>query len=57
MAKIILEPGEQFEHFHSEKSLSELLSGDALIKFGDSEEMMVVGRIVHIPEKDFAYNN
>jgi mannose-6-phosphate isomerase-like protein (cupin superfamily) len=35
MAKIILEPNETFEHFHSELSSTELLSGSANYRTDD----------------------
>lgn len=37
MAKIILEPNESFEHFHSEESTTTLLEGSAHYKAGDVE--------------------
>lgn len=37
MAKIILEPNEVFEHFHSEPSTTTLLSGRAHYRMGDTE--------------------
>ncbi len=38
MAKIILEPNEVFEHFHSEASTTTLLSGRAHYRMGDIEK-------------------
>lgn len=38
MAKIILEPNETFEHFHSEESSTTLLSGSAHYRMGDVEQ-------------------
>ena len=40
MAKIILEPNESFEHFHSEDSTTVLLEGEAHYKMGDIEHML-----------------
>lgn len=37
MAKIILEPNETFEHFHSEPSTTTLLEGSAHYRAGDIE--------------------
>lgn len=37
MAKIILEPNETFEHFHSEESTTTLLEGSARYRAGDIE--------------------
>lgn len=37
MAKIILEPNESFEHFHSEKSSTILLDGSAFYRSGNVE--------------------
>lgn len=37
MAKIILEPNESFEHFHSEDSSSVLLEGSADYRMGSIE--------------------
>lgn len=40
MAKIILEPNEVFEHFHSEASTTTLLEGNATYKSGDFEKQL-----------------
>lgn len=40
MAKIILEPNESFEHFHSEASTTVLLAGKAHYKMGNIEQML-----------------
>lgn len=41
MAKIILEPNETFEHFHSEDSSTILLEGSAHYRMGDIEYALV----------------
>ncbi len=38
MAKIILEPNEVFEHYHSEPSTTVLLSGRAHYRMGDIDK-------------------
>lgn len=40
MAKIILEPNEVFEHFHSEESITTLLEGKATYRSGDLEQQL-----------------
>lgn len=40
MAKIILEPNEAFEHFHSEESTTTLLEGKATYRSGDFEQQL-----------------
>lgn len=52
MAKITLLPGEEFEHFHSEKSITILTAGKASIKLGnEKEKQMKIGISIEIPEK------
>jgi len=42
MAKIILEPNESFEHFHSENSSTILLSGSAYYRAGNLEHALEI---------------
>lgn len=49
MAKIILEPGEQFEHFHSEPSKTILLKGEAKINFRNVEMPLIIQNAVEVP--------
>jgi mannose-6-phosphate isomerase-like protein (cupin superfamily) len=49
MAKIILEPGEVFEHFHSESSQTVLLEGRVQMAFGEKMIPLVVNQAVNVP--------
>jgi mannose-6-phosphate isomerase-like protein (cupin superfamily) len=49
MAKIILEPGEVFEHFHSESSQTVLLEGRVQMTFGSHHLSLVQNEVVPVP--------
>lgn len=49
MAKIILEPNEAFEHFHSEASTTTLLSGSVLYRMGDFEKHLKINETILTP--------
>ena len=49
MAKIILEPGEVFEHFHSEPSQTVLLEGLVQMTFGEKFVPLVLNQMVDVP--------
>lgn len=49
MAKIILEPNETFEHFHSEVSTTTLLEGRAHYRAGDIERDLERGIAILTP--------
>ncbi len=49
MAKIILEQNESFEHFHSEKSTTTLLKGNASYRAGDIECNLEIGETILTP--------
>jgi mannose-6-phosphate isomerase-like protein (cupin superfamily) len=45
----MLEPGEKFEHFHSDESLTELVSGQAVLSLPDRDIELEVGKPVSVP--------
>jgi len=49
MARIILETNEIFEHFHSDDSTSELISGEALYHCEGQTIKMKIGEKIHTP--------
>ncbi|MCH5716700.1 cupin domain-containing protein [Niabella hibiscisoli] len=49
MAKIILEPNEVFEHFHSEASTTTLLSGSAHYSTDEVEQELQLNEVVLTP--------
>jgi quercetin dioxygenase-like cupin family protein len=49
MARIILEPGERFEHSHADRSFSALESGEAEIVHEGRAELLTVGSPVTTP--------
>ena len=48
MAQITLEPGESFEHYHSEASQSVLLEGLADFEYGGTRSPMIIGKEILI---------
>jgi mannose-6-phosphate isomerase-like protein (cupin superfamily) len=48
MAKIILEPGEVFEHFHSESSQTVLLEGLVQMTFGNNHLSLIPNEAVPV---------
>lgn len=51
MAKIILEPNETFEHFHSEDSTTTLLKGSAQYLAGSVKYALEIDRTVLTPAR------
>ncbi len=49
MAKIILDPGEVFEHYHTGTSTTTLLDGDAELTIGDRKVALVRGVVTSVP--------
>ena len=49
MAKIILEPHESFEHFHSEESTTTLLEGSANYQCGSLQRSLLLKEVVLTP--------
>ena len=49
MAKIELSPGEVFEHYHSDASKTEALSGVIKLKIGGETRDLAVGETVSVP--------
>lgn len=49
MAKIILEPGERFEHYHSEPSVTEALEGAIKLEMNAQARTLKVGEKIEVP--------
>jgi mannose-6-phosphate isomerase-like protein (cupin superfamily) len=49
VARILLEPGEEFEHSHSVASVSLLETGRASIRHGEKTELLTIGVPVVTP--------
>ena len=49
MAKIILEPGEQFEHYHAGPSVTELLEGSVRLDMRDQIQTLKTGEKIDVP--------
>lgn len=49
MARIILEPGEAFEHYHAGRSLTMLTSGNAELHMTGSVQSLELQRPVEVP--------
>lgn len=49
MAKIILEPGEKFEHYHSDSSVTEMLEGKVQIEMNAQARTLKVGDKIEVP--------
>lgn len=49
MAKITLDAGEQFAHFHTFESSTVLLAGDASLRMQGSETALIINQPVIVP--------
>jgi len=49
MASILLEPGESFEHFHSEASYTSVVSGEVRFTSNFESRMLAIGERVRVP--------
>jgi len=51
MANIILEPGETFEHYHEQESVTTLLEGDVVFECGEKTLQLKIGDPIFVPPK------
>lgn len=49
MAKIILEPGETFEHSHTGSSNTKLIAGALEVEFGNHSQRLAPGQSITVP--------